>query len=237
MALSGTEMPAPVAPVAQPVAPFAPPAGYSLVSDAEHNRVNAENRTLNAAAQKRIDDDAAAEATRQTEAAAARGDFDTALSVEQGRTTEANARADRLAASNTVRDEIAAQGFSGEQARALNDLVNLDAITITNGAAERGSVTQAVTGVVGQYPAMFKLASGTEPVVDPAQPAPSVRAAAPAVPVTQGQHPGVGYMSPEEYMATPQNVRLHDPEFAKRVAASRHKWPTEVSATSFAQDT
>lgn len=232
MPVSGAEpTPAPAAPAAPAV-----PAGHMVISDAEHNRLNAENRRLAAAATARTEADAAAETQRQQDAAVARGDFDSALSKEQERTTAANQRADRLATTDAVRDEIAVQGFGGEQARALKDLVNLGAITITNGAAEPASLKQAVSNVVGQYPAMFKLASGTEPGT-PAAAVPTPRsAAAPAVPVVQGQPVGVGYMTPEEYMATPQAVRISDPEFAKRVEASRHRWPTEVPATTFAQD-
>ena len=228
MPVSGTETPTPT-----PQEP-AVPAGHVTISQAEHDRLFADNRRLSTAAEKRTRDDAAAEAKTAQDAAVARGSFDEALAKANTLTAEANARGDRLAAGDTLRDEIAARGFDSEAARILRNLVNLDQVVITNGTPERASLVAAVDGVVAQYPALFKSKpADPDPTPTPGTPP---RTPAPAVPVAEGgQQPGVGYLSPEEYLATDPRVRITDPKFAARVEASRHHWPKEVSATLFEQ--
>lgn len=229
MPVSGTETPTPT-----PQEP-AVPAGHVTISQAEHDRLFADNRRLSTAAEKRTRDDAAAEAKTAQDAAVARGAFDEALSKANTLTAEANARGDRLAAGETLRDEIASRGFNSEASRILRNLVDLGQVVITNGTPERASLVAVVDGVVAAYPDLFK-GKPADPTPDP-DPAPGTppRTSAPAVPVTQGQPVGVGYLSPEEYLATDPRVRITDPKFAERVEASRHRWPKEVSATLFEQ--
>lgn len=233
MPVSGAEPSTPETP-APPATPAAVPAGHVTISQAEHDRLFAENRRLEAKDSKRTRDDAAAAAQSAQDAAVARGAFDEALAAEKVRTTAAETRGDRLAAGDTLRDEIAARGFDSEAARILCNLVNLDQVVITNGTPERASLVAAVDGVVAQYPDLFK----SKPADPDPTPAPGTppRASAPAVPVAEGgQQPGVGYLSPEEYLATDPRVRITDPKFMARVEASRHRWPDTVSATLFEQ--
>ena len=63
---------------------------------------------------------------------------------------------------------------------------------------------------------------------------PKTPAAGPAVPADDSRKP-TGYISPEEFMATPLAERMTD-EFQKRVAISEPQWPGEVPATSFSVD-
>lgn len=221
----------PVSGVETPSTPETPavPAGHVTISQAEHDRLFADNRRLSTAAEKRTREDAAAEAKAAQDAAVARGNFDEALAKANTLTAEANARGDRLAAGETLRDEIASRGFDSEASRILRNLVDLGQVVITNGTPERASLVAVVDGVVAAYPDLFKgkpadAAPGTPP-----------RTSAPAVPVTTGQPVGVGYLTPEEYLATDRMVRLTDPKFMARVEASRHRWPKEVSATLFEQ--
>ena len=229
MTTSGQQSPAPTPPTV--------PAGHVAISEAEHNRINAENRRLNKEAGDRAAADAAAASQAEREAAEARGAYDAALAAEQTARAASDARADAALANSALLQEVTRRGYSGEQAAAL--------LTLTDGSqvtGEGAGADAAVGAALAKYPALFNTPA-VPPVVPGALVVPG--AVPPQVPPTlppsstsygKGYETVDGFVTQEEYVRTPQAERLTE-EFQARVRKSEPFWPAEVPATSFSQNT
>lgn len=205
----------------------------------EHDRLQAELRR----AQKALKDkeEAEAEARRQAaqKAAEERGDFETALKEEQKERERLKAQLAERDKKDAVRDAIAGVGLVGTKANLVRRLVDLSLVTETDGVYDAQAAVQAV---VDEYPDLFGTETSEE---DPSQAEPTqrrvLRGAAPAVrrgAAPAAQHPAVpfeGYISPEEYAATPSAVRKTSKDFQQRVEASRPYWPKTISARDLPQ--
>lgn len=222
---------------APPGAPAVPP-GMVVLTQAEHNRLQAATRA-NAKREK-------AERERQDaerlKAAREAGEFDSALAQERERTNRLERQLVMRDVRDAVRDQISALGYSGSRATGLMKLVDLDGL-MGDGAEmpDADSVSAAVDATVAQFPDLFALpaADGDAPaaVTPGARPPaakPARRPMGPAAP-PDAKRSGLpaDYVSPEEYSTTPHAVR-HGLEFRERVRKSRPYWPTKVPADSFA---
>ena len=209
---------------------FSVPEGMALVTKAEHDQNAAELRRLRKQAQdrERADQDAAAARARQEAEAA--GNYQQALAAAEARRQLAEDNARALSQREALRDAIMLRGYAGEQAAAIVRLANTANITPEDPA----SAVAAVDSVVTQFSSLFSAPapgnSGTRPAPAPAAPRP----ASPAAPVVS-PNTGVGFLTMEEYLATPFEARM-TPEFQKRVQMSQPRWPTQVPANSFAQE-
>ena len=208
------------------------PAGHVAISEAEHNRINADNRRLRREADDRAAADAAAASQAEREAAEARGAYDAALAAEQTARAAAETRLAEVGGESTLLQEVTRRGFGGEKAAALMKLTDKAGITPDGGAVG------AVDAAVAKYPALFNApASPGVPVVPGAVP-PQVPPTLPPSSTSYGKGYETvdGFVTQEEYTRTPQAERLTD-EFQARVRRSEPFWPAEVPATSFSQST
>lgn len=229
MTTSGATPPNPNTPPATPPAtPPGVPAGHVAISEAEHNRMNAELRKLKKDAGDREAADAAAATTAEREAAEARGAYDAALAAEQTARAAAEAKLAEVSVGEALMTEVTRLGFAGEQAAALLNLTDKSGITPEAGASE------AIAAAVAKYPALFKQSPQT-PAVQTIHQNQAPPPGPASTQYSQG-HEGVeGFVTMEEYLRTPQPERLTD-AFQARVEKSRPYWPSEVPASSFAQD-
>ncbi len=234
MPVSGETPTPPAAP--QPAPPAAPsvPAGYTQVSEAEQNRINAELRVL----RKEKADREAAEAEAERVAAEARGQYDQALAAEKARAAAAEARATELAVDGALRNAVMAEGLAGDQAAALLALVPKSQVTVTDGVADPAAASAAVKAARAAYPSLFAAPAPATETPAPAAP-PTVPGATP--PATPPAPPGGGAeMTMEEYLSAPQKVRLSK-DFQERFEKARERnpklFPDSVPASSFSQDT
>lgn len=212
---------------------FTPPEGFALVTQAEHDRNAAELRRLRKMQADREKADADATAERARREAEATGNYQAALQAEAARRQLAEDQARQLAQKDALREAIMLKGYAGEQAAAIVRLANVSTIPVdSSGNADTGAAAAAVDGVLQQFSNLFK--QGGAPVPNPTNPNPAQPRSAPAAPARQEPIP-TGFLSMEEYLATPVEVRM-TPEFQKRVTLSQARWPKEVPATSFAQE-
>lgn len=225
----------PPAPATPPTPPATPPADTVTIDRSEHDRIQAENRRLKKAAKDREEQEAQAKAQREADAARAAGDFDKALGIERAEKERLQGLLQQRNARDAVVAEAAARGLNAEQARALARLTETSGIETDDlGEVRADQVATAVEATLQAYPNMFKAGPATPPSDDGKGGKPR-RQAGPATPTGDGGGKPEGYVSPEEYTATPQEVR-HTAEFQARVARSRPYWPKVVPANSFASD-
>lgn len=200
-----------------PPAPGSIPPGAVFLSQEEHNRNQAELRVLRKA-QKALQEKEEKEASERARAA---GEFDKLVANERQKRIEAEERASALERRQQVSDAIVARGLTGERAAALVRLVDS---TIEDAAA-------AVEDAVAKFPSLF----GPETPATPAPPpAPKRAPVGPATPPSapqsgaSGKSLPDGYLSPEEFMATPPQVRA-TAAFQARIAISQPHWEQMVS--------
>ena len=208
------------------------PAGHVAISEAEHNRTNAELRRLKKDAADREAADAAATTQADREAAEARGQYDAALAAEQTAREAAEAQVTALTGETALLQEVTRRGFGGEQAAALLKLTDASTVTADAGAEA------AVEAAIAKYPALFKPATPAPAPGTPAPaPAPTSQNLPPAsVDYSQGHETVDGFLTMEEYLRTPASERVTE-SFQARVAKSEPFWPSEVPASSFTQET
>lgn len=210
--------------------PAPAPAGTVAVDPAEWNRVNAENRRLRKQQEKAEKAERDRKAQEDVEAAEAAGEFQKGVDAANKRADDAEAKLAEREIRDAVRDYIGTLGLSGSKAAALLRLVDLK--IVDEDAPE--SVEAAVGVVLQQYPDLF--AGETTPSSDDTdketrrmrrQPGPS------SPPDAEKTTLPADYVSPEEYVATPREVRYTD-DFRARVAKSRPYWPKILPANTFA---
>lgn len=228
MTTSGEHKPA--TPPATPATPEVPE-GFVMVSQKEHDATQGDLRRTRKELTTRKDADEARERKEQQDAAAAAGDFDKALGVERTATAVANARASKAELGDAITDVLLMRSYTGEQATAIKQLVDRDAVEVdSNGQPVAASVVAAVDSVVERFPNLFNPAA-------PEPPAPRTpRTAGPATPSAE-QQSGLpeGYVSPEEYERTPLDTRYSD-AFRARVAISEPFWPKHIYRKDLQQD-
>lgn len=220
--------------------PTQQPQDVVMLSKAEHDRIQAENRRTKRELAKREERDQEAAQQREIQERAAKDDFDGALGVLRDENSGLKRELRRTRASDALRDEIERRGHAGSRASAIRRLagqVKFD----DDGYPDEESVQAAVDAVEKDYPDLF----GEPPDEPEAEEAPEEdtrrrrRGAPPATPPTKAAMPE-GFVSPEEYQRTPAQIRT-TAEFQKRVERSKPFWPgyarsKSVSATSFAVD-
>ncbi len=207
------------------------PEGFVAVKQVDHDaqagdlrRIRKENVALKQAKEDR-------DLADQAEAAKAAGDFDTALGAERDARKAADKRASKALLGDAITDVLLARNYTGEQATAIKRMVDRDTVELDgSGEPVAASVTAAVDSVVEQFPNMFN----TEAPTDTPKPA---RRAGPATPPPGAQDgKPEGYVSPEEYQATPMATRYTD-AFRARVEVSRPFWPKVIHRADLQQDT
>ena len=231
MPASGEVTPTPTpAPTPTPTPALA--AGHIAISEAEHNRTNAELRRLKKEAADREAADAASTVQADREAAEARGQYDTALAAEQTARAAAETRLTALASETALLQEITRRGFGGEQAAALIKLTDASTVTADAGAEA------AVEAAIAKYPALFKATEIPKPTPGTPAPAPGApQNLPPASPIYGKGHETIdGFLTMEEFLRTPAPERITE-AFLARVAKSEPFWPSEVPASSFTQET
>lgn len=134
---------------------------------------------------------------------------------------------------SSVLDALGERGITGKPAKALLRLIDADSITVDGTEVDPESVSDAVEEAMAEYGDLFKpTRRGKEDDVESRR---KRRHGGPAA--TKGDAQGdkpEGYLSPEEFLRTPVDVR-HSPDFRKRVEKSRPYWPKRVPARVFAQ--
>jgi hypothetical protein len=230
MTTSGVQPTNTPAPTPAPAPNSGVPAGHVAISEADHNRMNAELRRLKKEAADREAADAAAQTQAEREAAEARGAYDAALAAEQAARVAAEAKAAELATRESLRTEVSNRGFGGEQANALINLIDASDVSPDGGA------TAAIEAVVAKYPALFAKPTPPAPGTTP-QPGtrPQLPPATDGVTYGAGHETVDGFVTMAEYLRTPMAERL-SPTFQERVAKSEPYWPSEVPASSFTQE-
>lgn len=205
------------------------PPGHLVLSEAEHNRLQAELRQANKRLAQIEEQRLARERDEKIEQERAAGRYDAAMAEERAARQKAEERAARLEKAQQLRDIITDRGLAGEKAAALRRLVDLEAEDI---AAE-------VDATLAAFPNLFGAADPTPPPADPAAPpARAARRSGPTTPPAIGVQAGhkklpEGFVTPEEYLDTPLATR-YGPEFQKRVEASKPHWPKKIPARTFA---
>ena len=221
-------------PEAVTAAPSGPPTGYIQLSEAEHNRAQAELRKLRKSDEARQ----TAEAERQRLDHEARGQYDAALETERTQRQAAEARVRDMAVQGALRDAVMAEGLTGEKAAALLRLVPTTQVAVdSDGNPDAAAASAAVKATRAQFGSLFDVVATPAPTppTDPAgtPAAPAARVAPPATPPPPSD--GSGLLTMEEYAATPREVRM-TPEFQDRVKRAEHTWKKKpVPAGSFAQ--
>ena len=220
----------PVAPVEpSDSAPAPKPASTVQLTEAEYARMQGENRVLRRRAEKAEkletdrkakDDDAAAEAA---------GEFQKGIANAKARADAAEDRLRQRDVRDSVRDYIATIGLTSTKAAALLRLVDIGHV---DEDASQESIEASVAVVLQQYPDLFVVEA------DPNNGTPETprmrRTPGPSAPPdAQKDSLPANYLSPEEYVATPQPVRLTE-SFRSRIADSRPFWPKTLPATTFA---
>lgn len=227
MTTSGTVTPTPKPQASDTPGPGLP-AGHVMISEAEHNRMNAELRRLKKEAETRATADAEAQSKAEREAAEARGAYDTQLAKEQAARKAAEDRANEIVRSNALLTEVTRRGYTGEQATALMKLTDSDGVTLDGTGADA-----AVDAAIKKYPALFTQQQASTP-------SPGQRQAPSQLPPSSTQYAKGfetidGFLTMEEYVRTPRAERLTD-AFQERVRKSEPFWPSEVPASSFSTD-
>lgn len=231
--VSGAPAPSPDPSPAPAPDPTPAPAPLN-VDPAEWNRIQAENRRLKKAAKDREETDARKKAEEDAAAAKAAGDFDRALGVKDDENERLRQQLQQRDARDAVVAEAAARGLNAEQGRALARLTDIAGVETDDlGEVRADQVASAVDATLQAYPNMFQAAPAPGTPGDP-PPARPRRGTVPGTPPREPAKPE-GFVTMEEYIATPQEVRL-SPEFQKRVQKSRPYWPKIVPAKSFASD-
>jgi hypothetical protein len=208
------------------------PEGFVAVKQTDHDaqagdlrRIRKENAALKQAKEDR-------DLADQAEAAKAAGDFDTALGVERDARKAADKRTSKALLGDAITDVLLARNYTGEQATAIKRMVDRDTVELSGGEPVAASVTAAVDAVVEQFPNLFNTEAPTPENAE--RPA---RRAGPATPPPGAQDgKPEGYVSPEEYQATPMATRYTD-AFRARVEVSRPFWPKVIHRADLQQDT
>lgn len=219
--------------VEQPAAAPAVPEGFVLVKQTDHDSVQGDLRRTRKELATRKDADTARESKDRVDAAKAVGDFDTALGEERNITRAANARASKAELGDAIVDVLLSREYTGEQATAIKQLVDRDAVELdSNGVPVPASVAAAVDSVVERFPNLFNPVKPEVPAADAKAP----RRPGPATPPpgSEGVKPE-GFVSQEEYANTPRMVRYTD-AFRARVALSEPFWEKHIHRSDLQQD-
>lgn len=208
----------------------ATPEGHLTLSEAEHNKLQADLRRLRKELEQREKAEADALRKREQQEAEARGEYDKALERERRDREKAERELQELRRAESLREEIAIAGYSGEQAAALLRLAGPDATDASTAAA-------AVEATIKRFPGLFQTRAAATPPQPRDEQAPRQQPVRPTTPASlpTGAEKVDGYISQEEYLRTPRSERMTS-EFQARVARSEPFWPSEVPAGSFAQD-
>ena len=232
MTTSGEQDPG-TATLAAPATPELPE-GMVIVRQSEHDalqgdlrRTRKENATL-----KQADTDR--QQKERTDAHAAAGDFDKAMGEERTARNAAESRASKAELGDAITDVLLTRSYTGEQARAIRQLVDRGAVEKdASGVPIAESVTAAVDAVVAQYPNLFSNTAPPPPDV-PAQRAPRRPGPATPAPGAMDGKPE-GYISQEDYANTPQVVRF-TADFKKRVELSEPYWEKHIHRSDLQSD-
>lgn len=220
-----------------PEVPAAPqvPEGMVMVRQSEHDavqgdlrRTRKENATLKQA-------DTERQRKETQDAAVAAGRFDEALGAERSARTTAESRASKAELGDAITDVLLSRSYTGEQASAIKQLVNRDAVELdSNGEPVPASVAVAVDSVVARFPNLFDTTAPPPPPPD--VPGRTPRRPGPATPAPDAQDgKPEGFISQEEYAATPQAVRFTE-AFQARVKLSEPFWPKFIRQSDLHSD-
>lgn len=236
MTTSGIDTEAAEKPPRKPETPATPegsevPEGFVLVPRKEHDAIQGDLRRTRKRLKDIEDEQEEKERRERVEAATAAGKFDEAVGMERQAREAAQRRADRAVIGSAITDYLLTHDFTGEQARAIKQLVDRDAIQMDDGEPVEDSVGAAVKAVLDRFPNLFK-----QREEEPTQPSKPGRRAGPATPPQdhRGGKPA-DYVSPEEYSETPIDVR-YSPEFRERVKRSEAFWPKVIRRSDLQQD-
>jgi hypothetical protein len=226
----------PASPAEAPASPAEAPAPRQSEGDTialskrQHDQLFGENRTLKEKLRK-VEE---AEAKRERDKLAAEGRYEDAVRVADEAREAAELRATNLAREAAVRDAALRRGWTPDQVTAAVDLAALDSVQLgEDGRAVDATVETALDALAGKYASIFTTpAPGGDAGARPSEPAPTP---GPTNPPAAGA-PFSGYVSPEEYVRTPQNIRM-SADFQKRVHLSKPHWPQKVRSDTFAQST
>ena len=175
--------------------PAGDPADRIELTRAEHNRTQAELRLLRQKVKEFTAPDEEREAAQEAQAEK--------LSEAENKAKAAERRAE-------VAEELATRGISGKRAALLRDLI----------AASPPPEGETVAAALDRIAAQYEITATVEPKPPPRKTPPVGPANMPnAIASMMPQ----GYVSPEEYKATPPAVRM-TPAFRQRVAISEPIW-------------
>ena len=215
---------------AAPAAESSSAPGTVQLSESEYNRMQAENRTLRRKQEKAEKADSDRAAKEATDAAAAAGDFQKGVDDANTRADDAEDRLKQRDVSDAVRDHISSLGLSSTKGLALLRLVDLKNV---DDDISSESVEASVAVVLQQYPDLFTTPAESGDEGDPKEQRMRRQAGPSSPPDAEKSTLPPNYLSPEEYLNTPQAVRYSD-AFRARVEESRPFWPNIVSANTFA---
>lgn len=231
MTTSGEAVPA----TSTPAAPATPelPEGMVMVSQKEHDAIQGDLRRTRTELKAKKDAEEDRERKERQDASVAAGKFDEALGEEREARKKADRRAEKALLGDAITDVLLSRNYTGEQATALKQLVDRDQVELdSDGAPMAASVAAAVDSVVERFPNLFDVKAPNAD--DPPPRTPRRTGPATPPPENQGGKPE-GYVSPEEYAATPMAVRYTD-EFRKRAEMSQAFWPKNINRSDLQQD-
>lgn len=202
------------------------------LSKKEHDATFGELRRLKA--EKKAREDAEAEEARQAAQKKAKeeGDFETGLELERAEKKAAQAKAQKMGVKLALTEAAEERGWSAAQRKLARKLIDTDELSFDDdGEPTADSMKTVLDAVAEEYPDAFTVAGGEEPPDGETEPGKKKARKAPATP-PKDQKPFDGYVSPDEYMKTPFDVRMTK-AFQDRVELSRGHWPESVPHDSF----
>jgi hypothetical protein len=201
------------------------------LSKKEHDAAFGELRLLKEEKRKREEREADEEREAAQKKAKDEGDYEAAVELERDEKKAAQSKAQKIGVKLALSEAAEERGWSVAQRKLARKLIDVEKLDFDDeGEPTVDSMKTVLDAVAEEYPDAFTVAE-PEPGDGEIEPGKKKARKAPATP-PKGQKPFEGYVSPDEYMATPREVRL-TPEFQGRVELSRAHWPDSVPHDSF----